>query len=83
MGKNDPVPELINPPNEGDVYRHYKGDSYRVRAMALDTVTQDWVVVYEPLYESNAALFTRPLKERQETVEWEGKRVLRFAQSKE
>ena len=80
MAKNDPVPELRNPPKVGDVYRHYKGDDYRVQALALDTVTRQWVVVYEPLYESNAALFTRPLSEWNEAVDWDGEQATRFMQ---
>lgn len=78
MAKNDPVPELVDPPQVAAVYTHYKGDQYRVLHIALDTVTQGWVVVYEPLYESNCAYFTRPLTEWNETVEWEGKQVQRF-----
>ncbi len=79
MGRNDPVPPITNPPTVGATYHHYKGDQYRVTALALDTVTREWVVVYEPLYKSNVSLFTRPLSEWNELVEWEGSTVARFA----
>jgi hypothetical protein len=38
------------------------------------------MVVYEPMYECpDAHLFTRPLREWGEEVEWEGERVGRFS----
>lgn len=65
----------------GEVYAHYKkGDLYKVTALALHSNDEEWMVVYEPLYkEPAAALFTRPLREWGERVEWEGAQVLRFA----
>ncbi len=68
-------------PQIGEVYRHYKqGDQYRVIGLAVDTRDDQWVVVYVPLYENpNAPLFTRPLTEWRELVEWEGKQLVRFA----
>ena len=76
----DPVEPLPHDaPKEGEVYRHYKGNSYKVVGIALHSNTDEFMVVYEPLYENPAApLFTRPLKEWREVVEWEGKQVERF-----
>lgn len=64
MAKDDPVPALpADTPKAGETYRHYKGDRYRIVGTALDAVCQEWVVVYEPLYECTVKWFTRPLRE--------------------
>ena len=66
-------------PKIGETYQHYKGDSYKVKLLALHSNDQEWMVVYEPLYENpDAPFFTRPLREWSEEVEWEGKTVIRF-----
>lgn len=80
MTKGDPVPPLPgNAPQAGEVYRHYKGDRYRVVGLALHS-DETWNVVYEPLYEGAVSkLFTRPASEWREVVEWQGARVERFA----
>jgi hypothetical protein len=73
---NFEIPE--NAPKVGDVCRHYKGNNYRVVGIALDS-SDEWMIVYEPLYENPAAkLFTRPLREWSEDVEWEGVKLKRF-----
>ncbi len=75
-----PVPDVpADAPRPGEQYRHYKGDSYKVVGLALDSNDQ-WVVVYEPMYENAAApMFTRPASEWHQEVEWEGQRVARFS----
>lgn len=66
-------------PRAGEIYRHYKGDSYRVVDIVLDSTTDTWAVLYEGLYENPAAkLFVRQVSEWREVVEWEGKKVERF-----
>lgn len=66
-------------PKIGEEYRHYKDDTYRVKLLALHSNDDEWMVVYEPLYENPvASVFTRPLREWAEMVEWEGKTVKRF-----
>lgn len=71
----------INAPKIGEVYRHYKGDHYQVVERALHSNDDEWMVVYKPLYENpDAHLFTRPLREWDEVVEWKGKNVVRFVQ---
>lgn len=66
-------------PRAGEVYKHYKGDSYRVVGLALHS-DETWNVVYEPMYEGAvSAFFTRPLSEWREVVEWQGAQVERFA----
>jgi len=72
-----PLPESA--PKIGETYRHYKGDNYRVTALALHSNDEEWMVVYEPLYDCpDANLFTRPLREWGEEVEWEGEKRVRF-----
>jgi len=67
-------------PQKGEVFGHYKGDQYRVVDIALHSNDDEWMVVYEPMYENPAAkLFTRPLGEWREVVEWEGQKVERFS----
>lgn len=81
MSKGDPVPPPPDDaPKPGEVFKHYKGDSYRVVSLALHSNDDEWMVVYEPLYENPAApLFTRPLREWGETVERDGEKMPRFA----
>ena len=65
-------------PRKGEVWRHYRGNSYKVFEIALDS-DDEWVVVYEPLYGGAVAkLFTRPVAEWREIVEWQGQKVERF-----
>ncbi len=80
MSKGDPLPPLPEwAPKKGEVYRHYKGDKYRVTGLALHSNDDIWMVLYEPMYEhADIQFFTRPLKEWREVVEWEGKKVERF-----
>lgn len=77
--KGDPVPAVpSDAPKVGEVYRHYKGDQYKVLGIALDS-TDQWVVVYEPMYGGAvASLFTRPVGEWHQLVEWQGAKVARF-----
>lgn len=80
MSKGDPV---VSPPADapqaGEQYRHYKGDLYKVVGLALHS-DETWLVVYEPMYEGAVSkLFTRPLGEWGELVEWQGSVVARFS----
>ena len=77
--KGNVVPSPDDAPRKGEEYVHYKGDHYRVIDLALHSNDDEWMVVYEPLYENpDANLFTRPLREWGEEVEWEGKMMRRF-----
>ncbi len=77
---HQPVPEVpADAPKAGEQYRHYKGDIYKVAGLALDS-SDNWVVVYEPMYENPAApMFTRPAGEWHQELEWEGSMVARFS----
>lgn len=44
----------------GGVYRHFKGNLYRVEGTAIDSETQKTLVLYRPLY-GDGALWARPL----------------------
>jgi hypothetical protein len=81
MGKGTIVPMPGDAPKIGDMYKHYKGDLYKVTGIALNSSSDEdeWLVVYEPSYENAAApLFVRPLAEWSSMVEWEGQTVPRF-----
>lgn len=77
--KGNIIPLPPNAPQPGEIYQHYKGDFYKVMALALHSNDEEWMVVYAPLYENPVAdLFTRPLREWNESVIWEGKEKIRF-----
>ena len=59
-------------------YRHFKGGEYEVLGMARHSETQEWVVVYRPLY-GDGGLWVRPLAMFAETVSVAGEVVPRFA----
>lgn len=62
-------------------YRHNKsGNLYKVLGVALETETDEPVVVYRPLYdhEFGYELFTRPYTMFTDTVELSGEKKLRF-----
>ena len=61
------------------VYRHSKsGKLYKVIGLALETETEDLLVIYRPLYENEYELFARPVSMFTETVVLDGKSVPRF-----
>lgn len=80
MAKGDPVPPLPqDAPKQGETYRHYKGDLYKIVLLAEHSNDNEWMVVYEPMYEHpDAPYFTRPLRQWDEMVEWEGEMRRRF-----
>lgn len=47
----------------GKVYRHFKGNYYFVRDVALDSESKERMVVYSPLYDrKDSLLWVRPEK---------------------
>ncbi len=77
--KVNSIPVPLYAPQIGGVYRHYKGDLYKVVALALHASDDVWMVVYEPLYVNpSAPVFTRSLVEWVEYVDWNGQLVQRF-----
>lgn len=81
MARGDAVPALpADAPKAGEIYRHYKGDQYRVVLLAEHSNDDEWMVVYEAVYENpDAPYFTLPLREWEKMVEWEGETRKRFA----
>lgn len=60
-------------------YRHYKGFDYQVIGCARHSETQEWLVVYKPLYGEEPSLWVRPLDMFIENVTLDsGKTVPRF-----
>ena len=60
------------------IYRHYKGQRYRVLGTAQHSETMEWLVVYQALY-GDCGLWVRPAAMFCETVELDGEPVARFA----
>jgi hypothetical protein len=61
------------------IYRHNKtGKLYEVLGVALQTETNETLVVYRPLWESEYELFARPYAMFVEQVEINGKKMPRF-----
>jgi hypothetical protein len=65
------------PPATG-IYRHYKGQRYRVLGVARHSETEELLVVYQALY-GERGLWVRPLRMFNESVELNGQPVARFA----
>ncbi len=73
----DDLPPLPAQPTPG-LYRHYKGNDYRVLGLARHSETLEPVVVYRALYGAGG-LWVRPADMFLETVEVGGRPVPRFA----
>ena len=73
----DDLPPLPAQPTPG-LYRHYKGNDYRVLGLARHSETLESVVVYRALYGAGG-LWVRPADMFLETVEVGGRPVPRFA----
>ncbi len=59
------------------IYRHFKGNMYRVIGMAHHSETMEDMVVYQALY-GEMGLWVRPRHMFAETVERDGKTFPRF-----
>lgn len=62
----------------GQHFRHYKGNEYEVIGVAKHTETDEEFVAYRA--DQGSQLWVRPLAMFFEEVEWQGKRVPRFAE---
>lgn len=61
-------------------YRHYKGNDYEVMDLVCHSETLEWLVLYKRLYEREGPeLWVRPYEMFVEDVEYEGKKLPRFA----
>ncbi len=61
-------------------YQHYKGQLYEVFDVAKHSETEEWLVIYAPLYgeESSRHLWVRPLEMFNQRVTVNGQSVSRF-----
>ena len=59
------------------VYRHFKGNLYKVLEVATHSETQECLVVYQCLY-GDRGVWARPLAMFDEQVEVDGSLVARF-----
>ena len=67
------------PSIEIGVYRHNKsGKQYEVLGVALQTETDEVLVIYKPLWDSEYGLFARPYAMFIELVELNGQTMPRF-----
>ncbi|WP_415908676.1 DUF1653 domain-containing protein [Oleiharenicola sp. Vm1] len=71
------LPPLPSEPRPG-LYRHYKGNPYRVHGLARHSETLEVLVVYEALYGAGGT-WVRPAAMFVESVETAAGRVPRFA----
>ncbi len=71
------LPPLPTEPRPG-LYRHYKGNEYRVLGLARHSETLEPLVVYQALY-GERGLWTRPQPMFVETITQAGRTVPRFA----
>ena len=59
------------------IYKHYKGNEYRVLGIATHSETLEKLVVYQALYGSYG-IWVRPINMWNEIVEVNGQQVKRF-----
>lgn len=59
------------------IYRHYKGNLYKVLGLAKHSETEEDLVVYMQLY-GDYAIWVRPMKMWNEIIEKDGKKYKRF-----
>ena len=66
---------------EPGIYRHYKNKPYQVVGVALHSETQEPLVVYKPMYETEIEFWVRPYAMFVDTVEIDGRIVPRFVRT--
>lgn len=66
----------------GGIYRHFKGNLYRVEGIARHSETREEMVVYRALY-GEYGLWVRPLAMFEEEVTRDGKTFPRFVLTEE
>ncbi|MBM5575191.1 DUF1653 domain-containing protein [Deefgea sp. CFH1-16] len=59
-------------------YQHYKGNRYQVIDLAIHSETEEWLVVYRPLY-GEGALWVRPYSMFVENMIIDGAPLARFS----
>ena len=61
----------------GGIYRHYKGNNYKLLAVATHSETLEKMAVYQALY-GERGILVRPLAMFMETIEKDGQSLKRF-----
>ena len=61
----------------GGIYRHYKGNNYKLLAVATHSETFEKMAVYQALY-GEMGIWVRPLAMFMETIEKDGQSLKRF-----
>lgn len=61
----------------GGIYRHYKGNNYKLLAVATHSETLEKMAVYQALY-GEMGIWVRPLAMFMETIEKDGQSLKRF-----
>ncbi len=59
------------------IYRHFKGNKYEVIDIAKHSESEEYLVLYRPLY-GDSGLWVRPLEMFIEEMELDGQKRLRF-----
>lgn len=62
---------------KGALYRHYKGNLYRILCVARHSETMEYMVVYQDVSDITK-IWARPLSMWEEAVEINGKQMPRF-----
>jgi hypothetical protein len=82
MTKGDKVIVPENVPQKGEIFKHYKGDLYKVLFLAEHNDPDELCVIYEAFYPNpDFPYFSRLLRSWNEDVEWNGEKVKRFTKS--
>ena len=63
---------------EKGLYRHFKGNLYRVLEIARHSETEELLVIYQALY-GERGIWARPLANFDDIIERDGRRIKRFA----
>ena len=61
----------------GGIYRHYKGNNYKLLAIATHSETLEKMAVYQALY-GERGIWVRPLDMFGEIIEKDGQKIKRF-----
>ena len=79
MARGDVVIVPENCPKVGEIYRHYKGDLYKIVLIAEHNDPDEICVVYEAVYDNpDFPFFSRLLRNWFDDIEWKGCKVKRF-----
>lgn len=76
QSKHLPITPIVSDVTPG-IYRHYKGNRYRVLSLAHHSETLEELVIYEPL-DTDTGVWARPLSMWNETVTVDGTEKRRF-----